>query len=65
MVVKKIEIEMEFPDDFVPPDNFRGDTSTAENRCSWCPFFRWDDEAGEGECCLISVRGCPIKKFFK
>lgn len=65
MNVKKIEIEMEFPDGFVPPEKFRGDTSTAENPCSWCPFFEWDDETREGSC-IISGHGaeCPIKKFF-
>ena len=63
--VKKIEIEMEFPDGFVPPEKFRGDTSTAENPCSWCPFFEWDDETREGSCTISGYGvGCPIKKFF-
>ena len=62
--MKKL-IEIEFDDDFVPPERFRGDTSLCDiNPCAACPFFRWDDEYGEGWCSLGAETGCPIKKYF-
>jgi hypothetical protein len=61
---KVIELEMEFQDGFIPPEKFRGDTSTAENPCSYCPFFEWDDEMGDGFCIVNGYEECPIKKYF-
>ena len=72
--MKKL-IEIEFPDDFVPPDRFeapiavksRGRVSY-ESGCDGCPFYIFDDEYDEGYCGLAQEleygQGCPIKKFF-
>ena len=59
MGIKKIELEVWFADDFVPPEKFgkcRGD----------CPFFAYEaDECSEGFCCIVGTDGkCPIKKYF-
>lgn len=61
---KLIEIEINFPNDFRPPDKFRGDTSSTKNTCSYCPFFEWDDETGEGSCVVNGYEECPIRKYF-
>ena len=70
MVLKKIELELYFDDEFMPPKKLRDDTSTSDNQCSWCPFFEWDDEMAQGECNLnigiVDSRDrCPIRKFFE
>ena len=64
-VVKKIEIEMCFGDDFVPPEKF--DKSLCSGKC---PFLAYEPcDTSDVFCCLTSVRPpeeeCPIKKFFK
>jgi hypothetical protein len=69
-MIKKIEIEMHFEDDFVPPTKF--DRPLRINRynskCKLCPFYGWDDETAYGWCNVTAVRDveeeCPIKKFF-
>lgn len=69
-VIKKIELEMYFDGDFVPPEKF--DRPTREkhyaSKCDLCPFFGWDDETAEAWCNVTAVRNtyeeCPIKKFF-
>ena len=67
-MIKKIELELHFDDDFVPPEKFIDDTSTSRSPCSFCPFFVWYDEYGYGECVALEKAEqfdkCPIKKFF-
>jgi hypothetical protein len=68
-VIKKIELELYFDEDFVPPDKF-GDPCPKNSACTACPFYMWDDEAGEGWCGVDfgttdAHKECPIKKFFK
>ncbi len=64
MVVKKIEIEMCFGDDFVPPEKF--DKSLCSGKC---PFLAYEPcENSDVFCCVTAIRPpeeeCPIKKFF-
>ena len=65
--MKKV-IEIDFPDDFYPPEKFRGVTSIPDkNPCGLCLFFEWDDEYGEGYCRLsdnAEYPNCPIRKYF-
>lgn len=71
-VIKKIELELYFDKDFVPPDKF-GDPcqkNRYRNACNGCPFYVWDDEAGTDWCGVNfgttdAEVECPIKKFFK
>lgn len=74
-MIKKL-IEIEFGDDFIPPDRFQksyelGDRSL--NECEKCPFHMEDDvdewcrlhEWGEiYHQTYITDRTCPIKKYF-
>ena len=58
---KVIEIEVDFPDGFVPSEKFDKDL------CSGlCPFLSYEpDECSEVFCCLVGFEGeCPIKKYF-
>lgn len=60
-MIKKIELEVWFPDDFVPPEKF-------EDRCSGaCPFLSYEpDDCSDAFCCLVGTEGdCPIKEYFK
>ena len=59
MIIKKIELEVSFKDDFVPPEIYD------EDQCSGdCPFWAEDFELGGG-CCIATVgEECPIKKYF-
>jgi hypothetical protein len=69
-MIKKIELEMYFDDDFSPPDEF--EKPTRDNRwrsaCEGCPFYGWSDDEGFGWCNVTAVvdtdEECPIKKFF-
>lgn len=71
-VVKKIELELYFRSDFVPPDKF-GEPTRRNNwhsKCSLCQFYGMDDDTGLGWCGLNygpidAEEECPIKKFFK
>lgn len=60
MIVKKIELEIEFPDDFVPPEEYDSEL------CSGlCPFLSNEaDECSTSFCCLVEEGKCPIKKYF-
>ena len=70
-VIKKIELEMYFDDNFLPPEKF--DLPTREkhydSKCELCPFYGWSDDEGFGWCNVTAVRDtdeeCPIKKFFE
>lgn len=70
MIVKKIEIEMFFPNDFVPPEKFDMPlrVNGYNSKCQCCPFYGWDDEDASAWCTVTSVidtdEECPIKKFF-
>ena len=57
--MKKV-IEIEFDDNFVPPEEF-----SKGGKCEGCPFFQFYEDYGS-ECSLLcDDRGkCPIKKFF-
>lgn len=64
MIVKKIELEMCFSDDFKPPEKF--DKTLCSGKC---PFLWYEpDECSDVFCCVTAVRPseeeCPIKKFF-
>lgn len=56
----KKQIEIEFDDNFLPPECF-----SQSGKCEGCPFFQFYEDYG-AECSLLrDDRGkCPIKKFF-
>ena len=66
MALKKIELELYFSSEFVPPDKF----CETSNKCGLCPFYNCDDETSDCWCALnlgtvdASVK-CPIRKFFE
>ena len=69
-IIKKIELELVFDDDFVPPKGNGFGVGSAKE-CDNCPFCVWIDDYGYGECTLCNavVKGddenrCPLKKFF-
>ena len=69
MIVKKIEVEVEFPDDFTPPEKFI--EPSRENRWGWddqcwrCPFYINNDEYPQfDECFIGGYEECPLKKYF-
>ena len=63
MATKKIEIEMDFMDGFVPPEKFDG--QDWESKCGSCPFFKnCDDDTMFDECVIGGYEECPIKKYF-
>lgn len=70
-MIKKIELEMYFDDDFVPPEKFDNPTRANlwHSDCQGCPFYGWSDDEGIGWCNVTAVRDtdeeCPIKKFFE
>lgn len=57
--MKKL-IEIEFDDNFVPPEEF-----SKGGKCDRCPFFHSYDD-GDAECSYVRDEccKCPIKKFF-
>lgn len=57
--MKKL-IEIEFKDDFIPPEDF-----SKSGECEGCPFFHRFDEV-DAECSYVGDERCkcPIKKFF-
>lgn len=69
-MIKAITVNIDFPDDFTPPEKF--DEATRANhyrsKCDPCPFRGWDDETGDSWCELPDVfckdDECPIKKYF-
>lgn len=59
-IKKKIILEIEFDDDFTPPDKL------SNKNCKKCPFYFCDKEECNGQC-VIDFDGwgkCPIKKYF-
>jgi len=75
-ITKKIELEIEFNESFVPPEKFDFTTRTNYylSKCRLCPFLV-DEEGGHGPDCILyncvadnvtdKIPGeCPIKKFF-
>ena len=63
-VIKKIELEMYFEADFVPPKRF--DKALCSGKC---PFLSCDFESSEVWCCVTAVRDpveeCPLRKYFE
>lgn len=61
MIVKKIELELCFEDDFVPPEKFDKKMCTGD-----CPFLSYEaDECSEVFCCIPGAEDeCPIRKYF-
>lgn len=58
----KIEIEMEFPNDFIPPEKF---DESLYSKCGGCPFYIHFNEYAPSEYCNIGgEEECPIKKCF-
>ena len=57
---KKIELELWFPDDFVPPEEF------GECCGERCALFAYEPgDCSEGFCIVVGTEGkCPIKKYF-
>lgn len=59
----KKQIEIDFPEDFSPPDKFEFGHGCSQNDFS-CPFYQcsdldaWCAIAGDNE-------DCPIKRYFK
>lgn len=69
-MIKKIELELEFPEDFMPPEEFEEPTGSGrryDTKCDPCPFYVWYDDYAYGDCTLPAVGcdgKCPLKKFF-
>lgn len=64
---KTITITVDFPDGFIPPDNF--DEAKRANHwtsaCEPCPFYFFEDEHNIDYCfCPSNKETCPIKKYF-
>lgn len=63
-------IEIEFDDDFIPPETFENPETGEyiDHRCYGCPFLVWNAEYDEGACVLLDIdidtNKCPIKKYF-
>lgn len=68
MVLKKIELELYFDDEFIPPKKFEswGRENDYNPKCKKCPFYGEDDVY---DWCVLNpdtVMGeCPIRKFFE
>ena len=58
MIIKKIEIELEFPDDFTPPEKFD------ESECIGCPLYGYDSGYERDWCSAEGYDECPLKKLF-
>ena len=58
MTIKKIELELEFPDDFTPPEKFD------ESECVWCPLHIYDSGYELAACSVEGYDECPLKKQF-
>lgn len=77
VIKKKIEIEVEFEHDFIPPEKFEGMRkhigSESEQRCLSCPFYYYEQEECRENCIAMDIDVnadcrhdvCPIKKFFE
>lgn len=64
-MIKKVTVEVEFPDDFVPPIKSDSDVN-CDDACRPCPFYSClDSEYGVYECVLIASEKCPIRKYFE
>lgn len=72
VVLKKIELELYFDENFMPSERF--DEGCRENGwrsdCDACPFKEWDDDTAQGWCGLNfgvvdAAERCPIRKFFE
>lgn len=67
-VKKTITMEVVFPADFIPPDEFdeAGWHNNWHSKCDACPFYVFTDE--NGNWCQYPDYGeddsCPLKKFF-
>lgn len=61
-IKKKIEIEAEFDENFIPPEEFD------ERKCESCPFYYYNNEECAGWCSIdFSEKShpvCPIRKLF-
>lgn len=71
-VIKKIELELYFDENFVPPEKFDEPLSSNDwnSKCSACPFYGWEDDHASGWCgvdfgTIDAERVCPIKKYFE
>lgn len=71
-IKKTFTIEVEFPADFIPPDDFDEAHwgNNWKSKCADCPFYVFTDENGNW-CNYIDCKawengfdGCPIKKYF-
>ena len=72
--MKKVKVELLFPDDFTPPEYFVAPCRKNhwENFCGCCPLYAFDDEYGNGDCRYYYDQydledgkiPCPIKKYF-
>lgn len=58
MIIKKIEPELEFPDDFTPPERFD------QPKCCRCPLYKYDSGYEIAECSAHWREECPLKKQF-
>ena len=64
MARKLLVLDVDFDDEFEPPEIFVGGEASEED-CYLCPFFHWDDEYFKGFCPLTGeFEDCPIKRFF-
>ncbi len=67
---KRIELEIDFPEGFVPPEKFDypGFGNNWHSKCDLCPFYWFDDDYGFGTCAILGEYSetdeCPIKKQF-
>lgn len=60
MSIKKIILEVEFDEDFTPPNKLNN------KNCEKCPFYFCDKEEYNGQCAIdfVGWGKCPIKKYF-
>lgn len=69
-IKKAITLTLEFPADFIPPDEFEISTEWNDwkSECEGCPFYQSDFEGREW--CGYPEKeslsdSCPIKKYFE
>ena len=63
--MKMVALEIEFPDDFTPPEKFDGCESIYQKgTCEPCPFYYHDTYDPYEGCSLGGEDKCPIRKYF-
>lgn len=63
----KKQIIIDFPDDFIPPDDFdpAGRSNRWHSKCDACPFYVFDEQGDVCQFPSTPDSKCPIKKYFE